>query len=86
MPKAVIEAMASGAVVICTAVGGLPQMVADEENGFIVERSVSSIADRLRALSSDDALGKSMSQAAKRVYRERFSGDAMRVAYERIYI
>ncbi len=85
MPMSVIEAMASGAVVVCTAAGGLPQMVADGETGYIIERSPEHIAKRLLDIAMNDALRERMSKAAQRVYRERFSSDAMCAAYEQVY-
>lgn len=85
MPMAVIEAMASGVVVICTAAGGLPEVVADGKTGFIIERSSEHIAKRLRDLAMDDALRERMSKAARRAYREKFSDEAMCSAYEQVY-
>ena len=35
-PLAVIEAMAAGVAVVATGVGGVPELVADGESGFVV--------------------------------------------------
>lgn len=85
MPMSVIEAMASGAVVLCTPVGSLPEVVADGETGYLIGRSPELVANRLRDLAMNDTLRERMSKAARRVYCERFSGDAICAAYERIY-
>lgn len=44
---AVLEAAACGRVVISTRVGGSTELIRDGENGFLVDRTVEAIADRL---------------------------------------
>ena len=53
-PVAVMEAMSTGLPVICSRIGGTPQMINDGEDGFLVDQGDSDrIADLLVALYSD---------------------------------
>jgi glycosyltransferase involved in cell wall biosynthesis len=60
-----LEGMACGAAAICTAVGGMPEIVQESVTGFVVPPSdTNELRARLRRLLEDPALVASMSQAA----------------------
>jgi glycosyltransferase involved in cell wall biosynthesis len=51
------ESLATGTPVICTAVGGMPEIVRDGENGFVVApNDPAALADRIGRLAADPAL------------------------------
>jgi glycosyltransferase involved in cell wall biosynthesis len=57
MPHTVLEALAVGTPVISTAVGGVPEVVTDGENGLLVAPgSVSALAEALRRVAGDQTL------------------------------
>lgn len=63
---AMCEAMACGLPVIATNVGGIPEFVVHEKNGFLSPRDdASALADGIRRLTSDPSRAAEMSQAAR---------------------
>ena len=64
-PHTVVEALAVGTPVIATAVGGVPEIVRDGENGLLVPaRDPSAFADALRRFVGDAALREQLQRAA----------------------
>lgn len=65
-PISVLEAMATGRPVVCTDVGGIPEMVVDGINGFLVPRGDSrALADSVLKILSDPALAQRMGSAGR---------------------
>ena len=75
---ALLEAMAASRAVVASRVGGIPEIVEDGFEGFLVEpMDVNSLAERCRRLiESPDVARKMGEQARKRVERD-FSATAM---------
>ena len=66
-----VEAMACGTPVICTDVGGMPELVEHDRSGFVVDpNDPSAITTAVCALLADDALWARMSDAALARARE----------------
>jgi glycosyltransferase involved in cell wall biosynthesis len=71
---AVLEAMASGTPVVCSRVGGLPEIVRDAETGFLVEPGdVGALRDRVALLLADRALARRLGDNARQHVLERFT-------------
>jgi glycosyltransferase involved in cell wall biosynthesis len=67
LPHTVLEALAVGSPVIATAVGGVPEVVHDGENGLLVPaRDPHALADAIRRFFADDALRARLATAAPR--------------------
>ena len=65
LPHTVLEALAVGTPVIATAVGGIPEVVVDGENGLLVPaRAVDAISSAVERLVRDDDLRRSLAAAA----------------------
>lgn len=75
---AALEASAAGRPIVATAVGPIPEVVADGESGRIVPpRSPARLADAILELSSDAALRHRLGEGAARRAREVFGLDRM---------
>jgi len=75
---AALEAMASARPVIATRVGSLPELVADEVNGLLVEpRSTDGLAAALVRLAESESLRGQMGERGRIRARDEFSLEAM---------
>jgi glycosyltransferase involved in cell wall biosynthesis len=85
-PVTAIEALAAGKPVVATRVGGIPDVVRDGEDGFLVAPGdVEALADRLAELATDDALRERMGEAARARVRERYSVERLVDDVDRLY-
>jgi glycosyltransferase involved in cell wall biosynthesis len=76
-PRVVIEAMASGVPVIGSDVGGIPYLIHDGQNGFVVPAGdVSGLEARLRQLLSDPELRKTMGARGYEMAHTKFGEQA----------
>jgi glycosyltransferase involved in cell wall biosynthesis len=66
LPHTLLEALAVGAPVVATAVGGIPEVVVDGENGLLVPaHAVDAIAWAIDRVTHDEALRRSLGTAAR---------------------
>jgi glycosyltransferase involved in cell wall biosynthesis len=68
LPMAVLEAMAAGLAVISTPVGGIPEVVKDGYNGFLVRPGdIGTLAEKLSVLSNDPHLCEVMGKRSREI-------------------
>ena len=73
----VLEAMASGTPVVCSRLGGVPEVVVDGETGYLVEPGdVAGLRARLEELLGDPARAERMGRAARETVMARFTWEA----------
>ena len=81
-----IEALASGTPVVATRVGGVPDVVRDGVDGFLVEPGdTEAAAERLAALALDPELRERLGAAGRARARERYSVDRLVDDVDRLY-
>jgi glycosyltransferase involved in cell wall biosynthesis len=86
LPIVVIEAMVSGLPVIAGHVGGIPEMVTEGENGFLIQPgNVNDLADKIAMLLSDKALIQGISQNNQKAVEEKYGISACAKRIGRIY-
>ncbi len=81
-----LEAMACEVPPVASRVGGLPEVVTDGSDGFLVEpRSVDEMAARTLELLSNEEQRREMGRRARRAARARFCATKIIPQYERFY-
>jgi glycosyltransferase involved in cell wall biosynthesis len=85
-PNGAIEAMAAGLPVVCSAVGGLLDLVTPGRTGLLVDPAdPQALAAAIRSLVDDPALAQAMGTAARDEVLSRYSFERMVRAFEDIY-
>lgn len=86
MPVSILEAMAAGLPVVASAVGGVPELVADGRTGILVEPgAVAPLADALARLIGNRGLRERLGQAGREVVKERYDLPRFRRAHLELY-
>jgi glycosyltransferase involved in cell wall biosynthesis len=85
-PVSAIEALAAGRPVVATRVGGVPDVVRDGEDGFLVEAGATDdLADRLGRLAKDPALRKRMGEQGRGRVLPRYAVERLVDDVDRLY-
>ena len=78
MPYALVEAMAAGLPIVSTLVGGIPDLIQDGQNGFLISPGCASeLADKTVRLVNDTSLHTTISETNHALARRRYSVRAM---------
>ena len=73
-PNALLEAMAAEVPVVATAVGGIPEIVADRESALLVKPDdANGLAEAMRRLLEDPSLASTLTARARQLVQEQFT-------------
>jgi len=85
-PVSAIEALAGRRPVVATRVGGVPDVVRDEVDGFLVEPGdVDAMAERLARLAADPQLRRRMGEAGRERVLQRYAVERLLDDVDRLY-
>src|SRR6184192_197666 len=85
-PVSVIEALGAGRPVVATRVGGVPDVVRDGEDGFLVEPGATDeLAERLERLARDPALRERMGKQGRERVVPRYAVERLVDDVDRLY-
>jgi teichuronic acid biosynthesis glycosyltransferase TuaC len=86
LPALICEAMMAGRAVVATDVGGMPEIVKDNETGLIIPvGDVSALANAITAIITDNGLRTRFESNAHQFAAERLTWGANAQAYEDVY-
>lgn len=86
LPNALLEAMSLGLPCLASRVDGVPEVLADGQNGLLVEAGDSgTLARRIAELCGDEELRRRLGQAGEETVRRRLSLPRMIADYEAAY-
>lgn len=86
LPMSLLEAMAAGLPVVTTAVGGIPDAVDDQVEGFLVAPGdVAGLAERLCRLTADPVRAAAMGQQGRARVQRSFTAEAILPQIEHLY-
>lgn len=84
MPMTLIEAMASALPIVASAVGGIPDMLENNNSALLINGSEDELTHAIRVLYESESLRRKLGQNAQKKSGE-FSSQKMSEAYESIY-
>jgi glycosyltransferase involved in cell wall biosynthesis len=90
-PLSVMEGMAHGCVPVCTAVGGIPEHIRHQENGWLLpaeddDAVVEALLQAVKVLAADRSLLQRLSTAARLYAQEQFGGERFCEEYRRVIL
>lgn len=85
-PVSMLEAMAWKKPIVATDVGGLPEMLVDQESGYLIRHGdTTTLAARMVEMVCDRRICAKMGMAGRRLLEERFSWERMMNQYMGLY-
>jgi glycosyltransferase involved in cell wall biosynthesis len=84
-PRVILEAFCFSRIVIATKIGGIPEMIKDNYNGFLCEVNKDKLADRILYVYSNKNKLNHIGENALKSVKENFNVDGQVIETEKIY-
>ena len=82
-PYSILEAMEIGKPIIGSRIGGIPELIEDEKNGFLYKyNNIDELAIKMRLLLENDKLAQNQGKESRKLYEEKYSEE---IYYNKIY-
>ncbi len=85
LPTVLLHGIALGRPVVATRTGGIPEIVLDGQNGYVVDPDPAAIASAIRQLVVDETLRRRFGENGVKHFRRTFSYEQMRAGLIRVY-
>jgi glycosyltransferase involved in cell wall biosynthesis len=85
-PIVIIEAMRFGKPIVASNVGGISEVVINDENGYTVENTATIFAEKIRYILENASVYKKFSENAYKRFREHLTVEKMIQGYMKIYL
>jgi len=86
LPHIILEAMGAGCPVIATNIGGIPEIIQDTENGFLIEPgNESALIAAINRIKDDGVLNRQIVEAGRRTIKKNFNIDKLFQKTEHIF-
>ena len=83
-PYSVLETLAIGKPVIGSNMGGIPELVSDNENGYIYD-TIEELTEKMNMLFSDEEIVKKFSKKSKKLAKEKYDREVYYSELKNIY-
>lgn len=85
LPISIIEALSFSLPVVASNVGGISELIKNDENGLLVKNTLKEFTDAINHILSNEDKYKCMRKAARKTYEDNFTVDKMVKEYENLY-
>ena len=85
LPMSIIEAMSCSKPIVASNVGGVAELVINQQNGFVVPNEVNAFVAKIRYILSSASVTDSMGQASYSLFSREFTIEKMVQGYLNVY-
>ena len=87
LPYVILEATACGVPIVATRVGGVPEIIEDNQNGLLAEpKNSQELAEKIAYLLQNQCIWHKLSETARTAIREKFSIEKMIQNTRKVYL